>query len=51
MNNFLFKDSNVGRASRLPCERVSASRRIKTTSTSAGFADGGQAGRLPYFQQ
>jgi hypothetical protein len=51
MNNFRFKDGKVGQASRLPRERVSASRRIKTTSTSAGFADGGQAGRLPCFQQ
>jgi hypothetical protein len=50
MNVYCFKGSKVGRASRLPCERVSASRR-KTTSASVGFADGGQAGRLPYFQQ
>jgi hypothetical protein len=50
MNNFCFNDSKVGRASRLPCERVSASGR-KTTSASAGLADGGQAGRPPYFQQ
>jgi hypothetical protein len=50
MNDFRFKDSKVGRASRLSCERVSASRR-KTASASDGFADGGQGGRLPCFQQ
>ncbi len=49
MNRFCFNDSKVGRASRLPCERVSASRR--KTTTSAGFTDGGQVSRLPCFQQ
>jgi hypothetical protein len=51
MNRIRFKAGNEGQASRLPGERVSASSRIKLISISAGFADGGQAGRLAYFQQ
>jgi hypothetical protein len=50
MNHFRFKDRKTGQAFRLPGERVGASRK-KTTSASAGIADGGQAGRPPYFQE